>query len=385
MKKEEIKSLFIAHKEKRLYHRYITNKHVEPLLENLSNSLRVEIIGKSVLGDSIYRVELGHGDKRILMWSQMHGNESTTTKALFDLLNTFLSSKANLDYILQSCTLCIIPILNPDGAGAYTRVNANEVDLNRDAQDLTQPESKVLKSIFQRFNPDFCYNLHGQRTIFSAGNKNKPATVSFLAPAQDVACTITQNRKVAMEVIGKMNEVLQDIIPEQVGVYDDAFNLNCVGDTFQSHNVPTILFEAGHFAGDYEREKTREYIYTSLLTSLDYIAGNSVNGEHYQPYFNIPENEKRFFDVIIRNARVETGTKITITDIGILFVEKLIDERIEFVSKVDKIETLSNYFGHREIDAEKSIVLNEKSEPIKINSENVFVIIDNEKIALFSQ
>ena len=60
-----------------------------------------------------------------------------------------------------------------------------------------------------------------------------------------------------MEVIAVMNDALQNIIPNQVGVYDDAFNLNCVGDTFQSENVPTILFEAGHYANDYAREKTR--------------------------------------------------------------------------------------------------------------------------------
>ncbi len=107
---------------------------------------------------------------------------------------------------------------------------------------------------------------------------NKSATVSFLSPAQDAACTITPNRKVAMEVIAVMNATLQQLIPNQVGVYDDAFNINCVGDTFQSENVPTILFEAGHFKDDYARDVTREYIYTSYLVSLNYIALNEVTG-----------------------------------------------------------------------------------------------------------
>ena len=242
MQIELIKSLFLKHQESHLKHRYITNKHIEPLLENYKEKLNVETLGTSVLNNPIYGLKIGTGTKRILMWSQMHGNESTTTKALFDLLNTLLSNEASVKHILSACTLYIIPILNPDGAIAYTRINANQVDLNRDAQDLSQPESKVLKAAFHRFKPHFCYNLHGQRTIFSAGNTNKPATVSFLAPAQDEACTITPNRKIAMEVIAVMNKALQAIIPEQVGVYDDAFNLNCVGDTFQSENVPTILF-----------------------------------------------------------------------------------------------------------------------------------------------
>ncbi|MGB5418224.1 M14 family zinc carboxypeptidase, partial [Algibacter sp.] len=241
---EHIKKLFLKHKEPHLSHRYITNKNIEPLLNKLPDFVQVETIGKSVLQNPIYGLKIGHGDKRILMWSQMHGNESTTTKAIFDLLNALLDKDSKLDYILEACSLYIIPILNPDGALAYTRINANEVDLNRDAQNLSQPESVVLGNIFEAFKPHFCYNLHGQRTIFSAGSTNNSATVSFLAPAQDAACTVTPNRKVAMEVIGVMNKALQAVIPNQVGVYDDAFNLNCVGDTFQNENVPTILFEA---------------------------------------------------------------------------------------------------------------------------------------------
>src|SRR5690606_38901597 len=115
--------------------------------------------------------------------------------------------------ILDACTLCVIPILNPDGARAYTRINANEMDLNRDAQALTQPESKVLRAVFDAFKPNFCYNLHGQRTIFSAGNTNKSAVVSFLSPSQDEACSLTPNRLVAMEIIAEMNNFLQELIP----------------------------------------------------------------------------------------------------------------------------------------------------------------------------
>ena len=130
MKIEELKSLFLQYKEERLFHRYITNKHIEPLLEDLTKFISVETIGTSVLENPIYGLKIGNGDKRILMWSQMHGNESTTTKALFDLLNTLCNSNSKLQYILEACTVYIIPILNPDGALAYTRINANKADLN---------------------------------------------------------------------------------------------------------------------------------------------------------------------------------------------------------------------------------------------------------------
>ncbi|MEL0456424.1 M14 family zinc carboxypeptidase [Flavobacteriaceae bacterium SZ-1-7] len=381
MEIDYIKGLFSKHKENSLQHRYITIKHIEPLLEKLGQKVVLETIGESVLGKPIYGLELGEGKKRVLMWSQMHGNESTTTKALFDLLNTLLDDSSGLSDILKKCTLYIIPILNPDGAAAYTRVNANKVDLNRDAQNLTQPESKILRSVFNSFKPHYCFNLHGQRTIFSAGNKNKSAIVSFLSPAQDEACSVTPNRKVAMEIIAVMDKALQKVIPNHVGVYDDAFNINCVGDTFQSEHVPTILFEAGHFPDDYGREKTRELIYLSYIISLDYIAKNEVTGNFYEPYFNIPENEKWFFDVIVRNALVDEK----IIDVGIQFQERLINEKIKFVPKVLKIENLEGYYGHKEIDAQGNELLGCGNQVVEIDYENVFVILNNEKISLISK
>lgn len=373
-----IESLFLKHKEPVLKHRYITNKHIEPLLESLAKICQIETIGKSVLNQPIYGIKIGNGGKRILMWSQMHGNESTTTKALFDFLNTLVSDDASVKHILNTCTLYIIPILSPDGAQAYTRLNANQIDLNRDAQDLTQPESKVLRSVFKTFKPHFCYNLHGQRTIFSAGKTGKQATVSFLAPAQDEFCVITPNRKIAMELIAVMNSTLQKVIPNQVGVYDDAFNNNCVGDAFQCENVPTILFEAGHYPDDYGRDKTRRFIYMAYLVSLDYISKNEITGAKYDAYLNIPENEKLFFDIIIKNAKI--GKEIT--DIGILYQEKLIGNEVHFIPKVDKLENLDSYFAHKIIQANKLEVLNSDGEELKVSYENVFVIMDNEKMSL---
>jgi Zinc carboxypeptidase len=378
MKIEDIQKLFLEHKENKLYHRYITNSSIGPLLKKMEDSVEIKTIGRSVLNNPIYSVKIGYGIKKILLWSQMHGNESTTTKASFDLLNTLISGNLPVKHILEACTIYIIPILNPDGANAYTRINANEVDLNRDAQLRTQPESRILRSVFDDFKPDFCYNLHGQRTIFSAGKTNKPATVSFLAPAQDEMCTITPNRKIAMEIIGKMNEMLQEVIPNQVGVYDDAFNLNCVGDTFQSENVPTMLFEAGHFKDDYAREQTRKYIFISLLTSLDYIASVNVSGDLYEPYFDIPENDKCFLDIIIRNAKFDSDLK----DIGIQYQERLINGEVRFIPKIEKIENLDFYYGHKEINANGDFVLDENFSPVKLNDENDFVMINNKKTSL---
>ena len=121
-----------------------------------------------------------------------------------------------------------------------------------------------------------------------------------------------------------------------MGIYDDAFNVNCVGDTFQSLNVPTILFEAGHYKNDYGREQTREFIFQSLLTALNYISNNKVDGSNYKSYLNIPKNEDGYFDIIIRNARVLFEGEEQCVDIGVLYEERLVNGIIEFIPIIEK-------------------------------------------------
>lgn len=332
--------------------RYVTHDHIQDYLHQLDKPFFMETLGVSVQGNPIYGVTVGSGPKRILMWSQMHGNESTTTKAVLDMMN-FLKLELGLSTrILQQCTLKIIPILNPDGALAYTRTNANEIDLNRDAQHLSQPESKLLKSVYEDFRPDFCFNLHDQRTIFNVGKTDKPATVSFLAPAFDVARNLSETRLQSMRLIAAMNKKLQVYLPGGIGRYDDSFNANCVGDAFQMLGTPTILFEAGHFSDDYEREVTRKYIFTALREALVTLAESTLENHTLDDYLAIPENQKLFCDIRIENADVlDTGLKPRAVRLA-QFSEQLQEDGIRFVPKMIPEESARTIlFAHHTKDA----------------------------------
>ena len=338
-------------KVKEVSGRYLTNEHISSFLGSLDNRFKVEVIGKSVQQRPIKSITFGEGPIRIFMWSQMHGNESTTTKAVLDLLNFFNQPNPEAASYAKSCTIKVIPILNPDGAKAYTRVNGNEIDLNRDAQDLTQPESIVLKDCFDAFKPHYCYNLHDQRTIYNVGRTNKPATISFLAPALDKERSISPSRKVSMQLIAGMNRKLRETIPGQVGRYDDSFNPNCVGDTFQMSNTPTILFEAGHFPEDYAREKTRDFIFIALKKSIEIISSNEISDYSVQDYADIPENGKLFYDIIIKNAEILDNSIPTGGTIGILYTESLYHNEISFEPTIaSKSFKESEFFGHRVVD-----------------------------------
>ncbi|MBP2831959.1 peptidase M14 [Aquimarina sp. U1-2] len=351
-----LKNWFATYSESSLRGRYIHYGHIAPLFDNLSEKVDVKHIGLSENNLPIHLLKIGSGPKKLLLWSQMHGNESTTTKALFDLINVLIDPhlKEALD-ILKGSTLYIVPILNPDGAKVYSRLNYNSVDLNRDAQHRTQSESKILDTLIKDVRPDFAFNLHGQRTIFGTGVQNKSATVSFLSPAGDAERSITTSRKMAMEVIAHMNNVLQLCIPNQVGRYDDGFNINCVGDTLTSKEIPTLLFEAGHYPNDYEREVTRKYIFYALVSAIHYISTTSVTGNQFQDYFTIPENKKCLYDIIIRDVILKNEN----VDIAVQYTEELMENAIRFIPKIVKIGDLQNFYGHKEIEGKKRQIRHE--------------------------
>ncbi|WP_299113579.1 M14 metallopeptidase family protein [uncultured Winogradskyella sp.] len=379
MKSKHLNSLYSLVKAPELFGRYITNSDIEKCLVKFPKSI-ISTVGYSVENRPIYSIKLGTGSKNVLLWSQMHGNESTTTKALFDCFNLFLTNNNISNFILKSCTILVIPILNPDGAERYTRLNANDIDLNRDAQALSQPESKVLRAVFDDFKPDYCFNLHGQRTIYNVGTSSVSATLSFLSPAQDQNCSLTVNRKVAMRIISRINDMLQTEMPDGVARYDDSFNLNCVGDTFQSLGVPTLLYEAGHLPNDYQREEVRRLVFLAAFKGL-YIIAEGVDTSDYDNYFDIPENNKQFYDIIIRNARLNIESP-NLTDVAILYKEALIGCKIEFLPIVEAIKKLDYYFGHREIDAKGNLLITSEKSALKVTNEIDFVMINNEKISL---
>ncbi|WP_086028999.1 M14 family zinc carboxypeptidase [Tenacibaculum holothuriorum] len=331
-------------KEESLFGRWITIQDILPIIKKLTNQFKVEEIGRSEEDRPIYKISIGSGEKRILTWSQMHGNESTGTKALFDFLNCIIIFKNSefVKTILANCTLEFIPMLNPDGAEAYTRVNANTIDLNRDAVALKAKESKVLRNVLNKFNPHFCFNLHDQRTIFGVEGTKNPASISFLAPSEEETRKITDGRIATMNIIVAMNNLLQQVIPNHIGRYTDEFYPTATGDNFQKLGHNTILIEAGHFPEDYDREEVRKFNFYALLKGILHIS-EEKSFKEYQEYFAIPNNIKNFYDVIHRS---ENNQK----DIAFQYEEKVESGKFALFLKKENEGNLSEYLAHKEFN-----------------------------------
>ena len=331
--------------DKRITERRVTQFECEPLLSGLDVSLfKVSDSGRSYESRKIQRVEMGRGDARVLIWTQMHGNESTGTKAVFDLfkwLSDHGAAKSVRDEILEKCTIVVLPVLNPDGAQRYTRLNAQGIDLNRDVIDKNAPETALLLRELNQTAPHYCFNLHDQRSIFSVGSPPKVATMSFLAPSEDQARTVTDSRIRTMRVIAAMIEPLKSKIPGQIGRYTDEFYPTATGDNFQRMGYSTILVESGHYPGDYKRKVSRKMTFLSLVAGLHQIAlGIEVD---HRPYFDIPNNDKLYLDAIVKDVSVggEKG------DLGIFLKEELDGEKLIFKPTLDKFEDLSGFAADR--------------------------------------
>lgn len=360
--------------------RYLGYNQLQNYLEkNVFPYYSYRTIGESELRKSIYEITIGHGDTKILIWSQMHGNESTTTKAILDLLNYIHLNpdEDNVKGLLERCSIKIIPMLNPDGASDYNRLNANKKDLNRDAIEQSQSETLAFFRVLNQFKPDYCFNMHGQRTMFSAGKQECPATLSFLSPSVNKERSLNTARKVAMRLISSAYMALQQFIPLQVGRYDDTYNPNCFGDYIQSRGIPTVLFEAGHYPGDYHRNKTRQLVFLSLHHMLGVISQNKFAAFDFQNYFKIPMNQKLFYDCIIHNS------SNTYPDaIGISYDEVLKDNKVVFLPIIKNIANLDSFYAFKYVDAKRQNILTGTNEQLKLGRQLDKIQVDENIITL---
>ncbi|MHC5309952.1 M14 family zinc carboxypeptidase [Myroides sp. LJL116] len=380
----EYQDIVKSYKDGKVEGRWITNEHIEDSLNDLKLYFKVEVIGYSQESLPIKKVTWGHGPVKIAMWSQMHGNESTTTKAVLDLLYFLNNSQDPIVHKWRSFfTLQIIVILNPDGARAYTRNNANQVDLNRDSILLSQKESKVLRNFLEDFNPHYAFNLHDQRSIFGVGDTGKNAIISFLAPAYDSELSLRENRILAMQLISCINHELQKDIKGHVGRFDDAFNINCIGDYCQSQNWITVLFEAGHYPKDYQREKSRAIVFKSLCIALNTIYKEEHLEKDIKEYLSIPENQKNFTDIIFANVLEQGSGEVFI--VKAQYLEQFADKKVNFCPIVVDINKKGSKFAHlceqeryvfRKEYIDKQEILNKNlEEVIRITPQKVNIIL----------
>ncbi|MFT4196402.1 MAG: M14 family zinc carboxypeptidase [Pseudoxanthomonas sp.] len=276
---------------------------VTPLLTR-ARGFHVEEIGRSAEGRPLRHVRWGEGQTSVLLWSQMHGDESTASMALADLFR-FLGEHPDdprVTRLRRQVTLHFMPIVNPDGAARFQRNNAQGIDLNRDARALSSPEARALKALHDRVHPAFGFNLHDQRVGYRVGATDRGAAITLLAPPFDAARSVDAVRARAIEVAAVIRLALEPSIAGHIGRWDDSFNPLAFGDLMTQWGTSVILIESGGIEGDPEKQQLRKLNFLALVAGLDAIATGRHAGISHAFYDELPQNGRVISDLLIRDG-----------------------------------------------------------------------------------
>lgn len=148
----------------------------------------IETIGYSSRGRPINAYYFGSGPRAVLYTGAIHGNE-LGTKYLMD--RWIQDLEANARSIPGDKTVVVVPQINPDGVASGSRVNARNVDLNRNfatsdwQKDITdvnnrpfpggggpspmsEPETRAIANLAQRLRPIMIASYHSIGGVVAA-------------------------------------------------------------------------------------------------------------------------------------------------------------------------------------------------------------------------
>jgi hypothetical protein len=285
-----------------------------------SAALRADTIGRSVHGREIRAVTFGRGPTRVLLWSQMHGDEATATMSLSDILRFLGASGPHplRDRLARELTVVMVPMLNPDGAELFQRQNAMGIDINRDARRLVTPEGRALKELRDRFHPHFGFNLHDQSARTRAGRNGPASGIALLPPAYDEAKSYNDVRTRARLVAATLASMFQHEIPGRVAKYDDTFNPRAFGDLMQTWGTSTVLIESGALPDDPQKQRLRTLNAAAILLILDAIATRGYEAANPDWYERLPFNAGGASDLLVRGGQlVLPGMAPMLVDVAI--------------------------------------------------------------------
>jgi beta-lactamase class A len=276
-----------------------------PIIDGTA-ALHREEIGRSVDGRPIQLVRFGAGPVRVLLWSQMHGDETTASRALADIFSLIAThpDHPRVREWAQRLTVLAVPMLNPDGAEMHRRRGTHGIDINRDARLLATPEGRALKAVQERFSPQFGFNLHDQNPRSRVGTTPRLAAMSLLAPPPDSDATRTPSFIRALHLTAHIARELAPLVGEHLTRYDDSYNARAFGDGMQSWGVSTVLIESGSWRNDEAKHYLRKANFVALAAALDAIGRDAYADAPVELYSTLPPNGRAVNDLVIRGGSV---------------------------------------------------------------------------------
>ncbi len=295
----------------------------------LGGSVRTVTVGTSAEGREIRHLRFGSGETTVLLWSQMHGNESTASMALADIIRFFHDRPDHplARRIARGATIHMIPMLNPDGAERFRRRNAQGIDVNRDARRLQTPEGKFLKAVRDAIEPEFGFNLHDQNAAVRVGRSDRIVAIALLAPAYNEAKDVDAKRRRAMQVASVLVEAMDPLVGGHIAKYDDTFSPRAFGDLMAAWGSSTILIESGGWRDDSQKQHLRKTNFVGIVSALESIATGRY--AEYDPavYDDLEFNGRSVPDLLVAGGTIAVpGAPTLAADILIRYDRPLLRE-----------------------------------------------------------
>ena len=209
------------------------------------------VIGSSVQGRSIVSYSFGSGSNVVAYVGGTHGDEYASVTTVYSWIDDL---DRNFSDIPSGTRVVVVPLVNPDGYAAGTRVNANGVDLNRNF-----PANNWKKDVIM---PDQTLNKNGGGT--APLSEPEAAAIANYIVALNPSLTLTYHSQGSLVVANESGNSLSKA--ETYGSLSGYWALgnSGLGDTFNydttgafedwlhdKYSLPALLVELGSHYGDH--------------------------------------------------------------------------------------------------------------------------------------
>jgi hypothetical protein len=328
-------------------------------IHQMNPAIELSEAGQSVEGRSIQMFSFGRGKIKLLLWSQMHGDEPIATAALLAIFNFFAQNFDSplVQQLYRQLQIHALVMLNPDGAERLQRRNSQGIDVNRDARKLQTAEGQILKRMKDEIRPDFGFNLHEMRGRETVGESGKILTIALMAPPFNAANDNSPARNRAKKLTVIINNALEPLIKGHIARYKADYMPRAFGDIFQNCGISTILLESG-LPSNEDPQQLLRLDFVSFLAAFCAISDRSVDEVDEQAYEQIPLEGMELFDLLIKNVWIVNGRRIPPfrADIGINIELRWENDRIITKSIIEDVGDLSITSGRKVLEGKGLLV-----------------------------
>lgn len=263
-------------------------------------AMELEVFGQTVNGRDLQLVKYmkDPSNPTILYVAQQHGDEALTTEGMLDFIKQLGTGKTK--GILDHVNLLFIPMYNADGAMGegdsslegyaasgdrhLTRTNANDVDLNRDHEAKTQPETQAFhNNVLGEYDIDYMIDLHHQGAQWVKEDKYVSGAILYSHPEYTSPETLLESKQLGAAVYNRIEPKGWGHLAKYAGggtQYDPGISVYGIANAY---DISTLLFEmrgTADNANDFEvlGQKSNGYLTKQTVEALDATARAIADG-----------------------------------------------------------------------------------------------------------